>query len=122
MSFLSSVGHGFKAVFDWLASPKGQAVLVTGGAVISTIDPALAGIVGLAESWIQKVITTETIAAAAGAQQGSGTQKAAAVISAMQPEIAKYFPTATATQIEQANASIVAFLNAFSVEETPKAA
>jgi hypothetical protein len=118
MSFLSSVGKGFKAVFDWLASPKGQAVLVTGGDVVATIDPALAGIVGLAESWIQKVITTETIAAAAGSQQGSGAQKAAAVISAIQPEVSKYFPTATADQIEKANAAIVAFLNAF---ETPVA-
>lgn len=122
MSFLSSFGHGFKAVFDWLASPKGRAVLATGGAVLSTIDPALAGIVGLAESWIQKAVTTEALAVVAGVQQGTGAQKAAAVINAMQPEISNYFPHATAEQITKANDAIVAFLNAFSVEETPKAA
>lgn len=115
MSFLATVAKDAKAVFNWLASPRGQAVIATGGAVAVAVDPALAGIVGLVESWITKVITTETIAAAAGVQNGTGTQKAAAVIAALQPEIAKYFPNATAVQIQNANAAVVAFLNAFDV-------
>jgi hypothetical protein len=113
MSFLSTIGKAFKSVFAWLGSPKGQAVITAGENVITSIDPALTGIVALANSWITKVITTETIAAAAGSQTGSGVQKAAAVMAAMQPEIAQYFPAATATEIGNANTAIVAFLNAF---------
>lgn len=120
MSFLSTIGKDFKAVFSWLGSPKGQAVIQTGGAVAEALGAPVA-IVNLAESWIEKVITTETIAAAAGAQTGSGTQKAAAVMTAMQPQIAQYFPTATATQIASANTAIVAFLNAFDSPATPGA-
>jgi len=113
MSFLSSIGKDVKAVFNWLASPKGQTIIAEGENVIKVIDPALAGIVNLADSWLQKVITTETLAAAAGSQTGSGVQKAAAVLTAMQPEIAVYFPGATATQMQNANKAIVDFLNAF---------
>lgn len=119
MSFLSAIGHDFKAVFNWLASPKGQTLIATGGAMAVAIEPQLAGIVSLSEAWIQKIITTETLAAAAGAQQGSGTQKAAAVINALQPEISKYFPAATTEQIVKANDAIVAFLNAFDVPPAP---
>jgi predicted aspartyl protease len=113
MSFLSTIGKDFKAVFGWLTSAKGQAVIQTGEAVAVAIDPGLQGILTLANSWIEKVITTETIAAAASEQNGTGVQKAAAVIAAMQPEISKYFPQATAAEIGVANAAIVAFLNAF---------
>lgn len=115
MSFLSTIGKDFKAVFSWLGSPKGQAVIQTAGTVAVDLG-APAAIVNLAESWIEKVITTETIAAAAGEQTGSGVQKAAAVMTAMQPQIIQYFPAATAAQMATANTAIVAFLNAF---ETP---
>lgn len=112
MSFLSTIGKDIKGVFTWLGSAKGQAVIQTAGAVVATIDPALSGIVTLTESWITKVISTEALAVAAGAQTGSGTTKAAAVLNAMQPEITKYFPAATATELSNANTALVAFLNA----------
>lgn len=114
MSFLSVIGKDIKSVFSWLGSPKGEALISTGEKVIETIDPALTGIVTLADSWIQKIIATESLAVAAGVQTGSGTQKAAAVLTAMQPEIAQYFPAATAAEIATANTAMVAFLNAFS--------
>lgn len=113
MSFLSAIAKPFTSIFSFLESPKGKALISTGEAVLTTIDPALAPVIALANSWFDKVVTTEQIAAAAGAQAGTGVQKAAAVISAMQPEIAKYFPTASAVEIGNANAAIVAFLNAF---------
>lgn len=116
VSFLSAVGKDFKAVFTWLGSTKGQTVIKTGEAVITTIEPGLAGIVGLVDSWVEKVIATETLAAAAGQQEGSGLTKAAAVINAIAPQVELLFPAATAAQIAAANTAIVAFLNAF---ETP---
>lgn len=114
MSWLSTIGKDIKAVFTWLGSPKGQTVIQTGEAVVEAVDPALTGIINLVQSWITKVIATESLAVAAGVQTGSGTQKAAAVLTAMQPEISKYFPAATAAEIATANTAIVAFLNAFS--------
>ena len=116
MSFLSTIGKDFKAIFGWLGSPKGLAVIATVGTVVDVIDPALIGITSLAESWLTKVISTEALAVAAGQQSGTGVQKAAAVLTAMQPEIDKYFPGATGVEIQNANAAIVAFLNAFSTK------
>lgn len=112
MSFLSTIGKDIKAVFSWLGSPKGQAVIQEAGAVVTAIDPALAGIVTLTESWITKIISTEALAVAAGVQTGSGVTKAAAVLNAIQPEITKYFPSATAVELQNANTALVAFLNA----------
>lgn len=112
MSFLSTIGKDIKGVFSWLGSSKGQTVIQTAGAVVVAIDPALAGIVSLTESWITKVISTEALAVAAGQQSGSSATKAAAVLNAMQPEITKYFPNSTAAQLQDANTALVAFLNA----------
>lgn len=113
MSFLSTIGKDIKGVFSWLGSAKGQAVVQEAGQVVSAIDPALSGIVTLAEGWITKAIAYEALAVAAGSTPGSDTQKAAAVISEMGPVVAQYFPAATAAQLNNANTAIVAFLNAF---------
>lgn len=113
MSFLSTIATDFKRIFNWAGSAKGQAIIGTAEGIATSIDPGLAGIFSLANSWMNKVLTTESLAAAAAQQTGSGTQKAAAVMVAMGPEISKYFPTATATEIANANNAIVAFLQAF---------
>ena len=122
MKFLSSIAKPFVSIFKFLESPRGQAIISAGEGVAISIDPALAPLINLANSWMNKVVATEQIAAAAGAQSGTGTQKAAAVLTAMGPEIAKYFPNATSAEIGNANTAIVAFLNAFSVGEPAPAA
>jgi len=119
MSFLSAIGKDVKAVFTWLSSPKGVAVVQTAGAVVEAVDPALSGIVTLAESWITKAINYEALAVAAAGSADTSTQKAAAVISEMGPLVAQYFPAATQAEINNANTAIVAFLNAFSSPATP---
>lgn len=114
MSFLSTVGKDFKAVFSWLGSPKGQAVVAAGSALAEGLGvPAAA--VNLADSWLEKIITTETLAAAAGAQTGSGTQKAAAVLNAIEPQVVAAFPS---TNLKAANDALVAFLNALGAPAT----
>lgn len=120
MSFLSTIGKDIKSVFSWLGSTKGQTVVAEAGAVIVGIEPGLAGIVTIAEQWITKAISTEALAVAAAQQDGSGTQKAAAVMSAMEPIVAQYFPSATQAQMATANTAMVAFLNAFG--DAPKTA
>lgn len=119
MNFLKAIAKPFTSIFHFLASPKGQALISTGEAIVTTIDPALAPMIALGNSWMDKALATEQLAATAAANTGTGTQKAALVMAAMGPEIAKYFPTATATEISAANDAIVAFLQAFSVPAAP---
>jgi hypothetical protein len=121
MSFLSAVGHDIKSVFSWLASPKGQSVILTGEGIATAINPGLAAIFPLVNSWITKAISIEALAAAAGAQEGSGAQKAAAVIGSILPEIQKAFPNATLAQAQNANTALIAFLNAFEAPAVPPA-
>lgn len=118
MSFLSTIGKDIKSVFNWIGSSKGKTVIAAAEGVAETFDPALTGIINLANSWITKAITTESLAVAAGQQNGSSTQKAAAVMAAMGPEISQYFPAATATEISNANTAIVNFLNSFNTPST----
>ncbi len=114
MSFLSAIVKVPKAIFDFLISPKGQAVVQTGGAVAIALGaPAI--VVQTAESWITKILTIEQVAAGAGAQTGSGTQKAAAVLAQMTPELLKNFPDLPAENIQKANNALVAFLNALTL-------
>jgi len=119
MSFLSAIAKVPKAIFGFLASSKGQALIQTGEGVAVAIDPALAGIITLANSWIGRALTVEALATAAGQQQGTGTQKAAAVMNAITPQVLQYFPNARQDQIAKANDAIVAFLNAFDAPATP---
>lgn len=119
MNFLKAIAKPFTSIFHFLASPKGKAIIATGEAVVEAIDPALTPVINLANSWMDKVLATEQLAVTAATQPGSGPDKAALVMTAMAPEIAKYFPAATAAEIQKANDAIVAFLQAFSVPNTP---
>lgn len=122
MNFLKAIAKPFTSIFHFLASPRGKALVATGEAVVESIDPALTPIITIANSWMDKVLATEQLAVTAGTQPGSGTDKAALVMAAMAPEIAKYFPAATAAEISNANDAIVAFLQAFSVPNAPSPA
>jgi len=115
-SVLTVIGADAKKVFVWVASPKGQAVIHTGEAVAEAIDPGLTGLINLSETYMQEIIKTEALAAAAGAQTGTGVQKSAAVVSAVTPAVIAYakeagLPTPTADQISKASDAMVAFLN-----------
>lgn len=119
MSFFSTVAKDFKAVFTFLGSAKGQAMIATGEGVAEAVDPALSGLFTIANSFMTQALQVESLAVAAGSQAGSDTTKAAAVISAVTPQVLQYFPKATQAQIQTANDAIVAFLNAFDVTPAP---
>ena len=115
-SVLSVIGADAKKVFNWIASPKGQAVIHTGEGVAEAIDPGLTGLINLAETYMQEIIKTEALATAAGSQSGSGVQKSAAVVAAVTPSVVAYakaagLPNPTADQISKAADAMVAFLN-----------
>lgn len=120
MSFLSGLkvfGSDIEKAFAWFGSPKGQAIVATGEGVAEAIVPASAPIINLFNSWAAKVYNIESIAVAAGKATGTGPDKAAAVMTAVTPEVLSYAQQAgvsqrTAAQIQAANDAAVAFIKA----------
>jgi hypothetical protein len=128
-SFLSAFGKDFKGVFAWLGSAQGQAE-ITGleadaTAITTAFNPAagaaLAGVETLFNTGLKQVISIEAVAAAAGAQSGTGAQKSAAVVSAIAPDVSSFLlaigvSKPTAAQVQSVSTSvtngIVGILNA----------
>ena len=112
-TFLSEIGKDAKAVFGWLGSTGGQneikeaegAAEVVTTSINAPAGLALTGVVNLINAGMTQVITAETVAAAAGQSAGTGVQKAAAVESALAPQISSLLESMgvkspTATQIQ----------------------
>lgn len=88
-TFLSKLGQdlkiGIKDVFGWLGSSQGKTAIAGAEAAAVAIaaplgaGPLVAGIEGLINAGINSATTIEGLAAAAGAQAGTGALKAAAV-------------------------------------------
>ena len=117
MSFLSAFGNDVKKVFGWLGSPKGQAIIGAGEAVVEAVDPALDGVVTLTNTWLQEIYKAQALAVAASAGATGGAQKSALVLNAMTPQVLAFLKTqglapANSTQLQAANDALVAFLNA----------
>jgi hypothetical protein len=121
LTLLQKIGTGFKDVFSFLGSAKGQAIVTAAEGVVETIEPGSAGLINLANSWLTEIIKSETLAAAAGEATGSGSQKAAMVLSAVTPQVTSFLlangitSAPTAAELNAANAALVAFANAFNV-------
>ena len=117
-SVLSTIGKDVKGVFAFLGSSKGQAIIATGESLVEAVYPPLTSVINLANTWMVEIVKDEALAAAAGQQDGTGAQKAAAVISTVTPAALAFaqtngLPAPTAVQLEAANTALVAFLNAF---------
>ncbi len=117
-SVLDKIGADAKDVFAFLTSGKGQAIVAAGEAVVETVVPGTTGFVTLANTWLTEIVKSETLAAAAGEQQGTGTQKASLVLSAVTPQALQFaqangLPAPTAAKLVEANTALVAFANAF---------
>ena len=115
-SVLSVIGKDVKSVFSWIGSAKTQSIIAEGEAGLLAIYPPAAGILAIANAGLIEAIKIEALAAGAGSQSGSGTQKSAALVSALTPEILTYaqmngFPVPTSDKIQSAANSLVAFLN-----------
>lgn len=109
-SVLSDIGHGLKVFF-------------TGAVTVATaaepfIDVVFPGVSTLFNGIVTAVGTTEAAALAAGAQNGTGAQKLAAVVTAVEGNVNAYLlangikTPATTAQIETIVNGIVAALNA----------
>ena len=123
-SFLETVGADAKKVFSWVGTPKAQATIAAvegvGEAVVDVVDPALAAINPLITNWTQEIFKAESLATAAGAQTGTGAQKAADVAEAITPQVVAFaqqygLNTPTAADINTINTALVTVLNTLTV-------
>lgn len=125
MSWLATLGKDIEKVFDWLGSPKGQAVIGTGESLLEVVDPALSGVIGITNAWIQEIYKAQALATAAAASPTtSGAKKAAIVLTTLTPQViafaeAQHLPVPTGTDLINANNALVAFLNALGASSTP---
>lgn len=115
-SILSDIGNGLKKFFSISESIVKDAEPI--------IDIAFPGIAGLYNATVTEVGNAETAAIAAGAQNGTGAQKLAAVIAAITPAFNAYaqqngLQTPTQAVIENYVNAVVASLNA--IPATPAA-
>lgn len=127
-TFLDHVGSDVVKVFAWIGSPAGRTAVGAGEAVVEDVFPAATGIVNLLNSWVAEAIKTQALATAAGAQQGSSTQKAAATINAIMPQLLSFaqqegLPAPDAATIAKINNNVVEILNSLAPPTTaaPKA-
>ena len=139
-TFLDDIGKDAKKVFTWLGSSAGQNIIAgaeaASVAVATDISPAaglaLSGAESLVNAGLKQVVATEAIAAAAGQQTGTGTQKTAAVTQAVTPQISTLLQSLgvkspTATQIQNVgqalSTGLVTILNSLpSTSEAPSTA
>jgi hypothetical protein len=124
MSFLSAIGKDFKAVFSFLGSPVGKAVVGVVETGVEAAVPATTRVFNLVNNWMSEIIKVETLATAASQQTGSGAIKAAAVINSLTPEILQFaktngYPIPGAAQIAIINTALVTVLNTLGSTTTP---
>jgi hypothetical protein len=108
-SILKDIGNGLKKFFTGAVT-----VATAAEPIIGVLFP---GISGLFDDVVTKVGTAEAAAAAAGMQDGTGTQKLAMVLSSVEASFTQWattngYVTPNATQIEAAVNAAVAFVNA----------
>ena len=120
-SILSTIGSDAKKVFAFLGSSKGQQIIAAGEGVLVTVDPGLAGLAGLFNTYAAEALKIEAIATAAGSQSGTGAQKLAAVVAAVTPTALAYAQSAglaapTAAEIQNQVTAAVAFVNAINAQ------
>lgn len=123
MSILDTIGNDLKKFLGWMGSPKGQTILGTGEAIIEDVLPAATGIINIANKWLTQIFTVQTLATQAGAQTGSNTEKASAVINTVGPEVISFaqslgISAPTAAQLLTLNNLLVAFVNGFAAPTT----
>lgn len=119
-TILDHIGSDAEKVFALIASPKGQAVVQTGEAVVETAFPAATGIINLVNAGMTEAFKVNALAQAAAAKSGTtatAAQQATAVASAIEPEIVAYLasegaPAPTTDKINAFSTGILALLTA----------
>jgi len=123
-SWLAVIGRGFKGVFAFLGSPVGKAAVGFVERGIELAVPEATGLINIANTYLTEVIKTETLAAAAGAQEGSNVQKAAIAIFGVTPQALAFavehgLEPPTAADIQRGVDLMVEFANLFKPKALP---
>jgi hypothetical protein len=120
-TFLSKLGTdlkiGIKDVFGWLGSSQGKTAIAgaeTAAVAIATPlgeGPMVSGILGLVNGGLNSATAIESLAAQAGTQTGTGTQKAAAVATVLGGSAAQFLESvgvkdATAEEVQNLSSVI----------------
>jgi hypothetical protein len=118
-SILDFIGSDAKKFFGWVASPQGQTDIKLGEGVVESLFPAATAVIGVGNIFMNEALKTQALASAAGMAEGNSEQKAAVALQSAGPQAISFFqqyglPAPTAAQLQEANAGIVKFLNAFS--------
>jgi hypothetical protein len=124
MSFLSTVVKDAKAGFAWLASTKGQAIIGATEAGIDVAFPEAVPAIALVNTWMAEIIKVEGLATVAGAQSGTGVQKASLALSTMTPEVltwaaANGYSIPDSANIAAINTAVVNVLNLLGASSVP---
>jgi hypothetical protein len=102
-TILSDIGTGLKKFFS--------VAITVAQAAEPLVDIAFPGIATLYNLTVSEVAKAEAAAVAAGAQSGTGAQKLALVVAAIEPVFAQYAATSGIPSASQATA-ITAWVNA----------
>jgi hypothetical protein len=128
MSFkgiLDTIGNDAKKVFAFLGSSAGQKdIAVVEGATdtaVDAVDPVLAiplqSVQTLINNWMAEIFKVQALAAAAGTPSGSGATQAAAVLSAVTPQVTSFLQSqglstaAVTTETNTINTALVIVFN-----------
>jgi hypothetical protein len=115
VSFLSTIGKDFKAVFAFLGSSKGQAIVAgtenlveVGATVVGVGAPVTAGI-NLLNTWMGEIVKAQALgeAAAATGTTSGNLAKASSVLTAMVPQVAAFAQTQGLSATSAANLNLI---------------
>ena len=115
-SILDDIGRGLKTFFT-TDLPKVVGIAQEAEPVVDLATAALPGIPALYNATVNEVVAAEAAAASAGAQSGTGSQKLAAVVTAITPTFNAYaaangLATPTTATIQAYVSAVVDGLNA----------
>ena len=88
-NWLQKLGHAIKVGAEYLASPKGQAVIAAGEGIAEVAFPPSAPVIALVNVWLERAGQVEAKAEAAADLGATATneQKAAAAIASVTPDV-----------------------------------
>jgi hypothetical protein len=119
VTVLDDIAKAPGEVLKWLASPKGQAIEGIVETGLEVAIPQITGIVNIFNKYTTEAIKVQALAVASGATAGSAsTQKAAAVVNEVGPEVLSFaqangLAQPTAAELLELNDLAVKFIQVF---------
>ena len=129
VSWIKKFGMAIAKGFEFIVSPKGQAIIGAGETALDIAFPPAAPVVAVVNAWMQKAALIEGKAAAAAdlGVTATSTQKATAAIAAVAPDIEailaqyKLLPLAPES-LQKINDAVITIANELTPEPAPTSA